>query len=400
MLLRSFFLNSIHLLLFRTSGFGFRIFAPALPRLAWRSVLVLLLGAAAAFAQSVPSIDAELEAIRAKHKIPALAALAMTGGEVRMEGAVGVRKLGALDPVTRNDQWHIGSCTKSMTATLAAIFVEQGKLRWETKIGDVFPELRETMDPSWRTVTLEMLLTHRSGAPAEAPPNLWRNAQARIGTPPEQRMNFVTGLLLRRTEEPPGTKFVYSNQGYSIAGAMLERVTRQPWEDLMRTMIFEPCHMTSAGFGAPASPGKIDQPWGHEGSEMKPVPQGPRADNPPAIAPGAAVHCTLVDFARYAALHALGDRVGTMFLRREGFRKLHTPPEDGDYAFGWRSVPRDWAHGNALTHAGSNTMFYFVVWIAPARDAVFVAATNCAGPTAQEATDEAVSTLIGKVLKD
>ncbi len=350
-------------------------------------------------AEPPAAFAAELEAIRARQQIPALAALAMTGGEVRMAGAVGVRKLGAIEPVTRNDKWHIGSCTKSMTATLAAMFVEQGKLRWGTRIGDVFPELRETMDPSWQPVTLEMLLTHRSGAPAEPPANLWRNACARTGPAVEQRMNFVTGLFMRRTQEPAGTKFVYSNQGYAIAGAMLERVAGRPWEDLMRTMLFEPCNMTSAGFGAPASLGKIDQPWGHAGSGMKPVPPGPDADNPPAIGPAGTVHCTLADFARYAALHALGDRAGTMFLRRESFRKLHTPVEGREYASGWVSTPRDWAGGNALTHTGSNTMFFFVVWIAPARDAVFVAATNCAGAAAEKATDEAVSALIGRVLK-
>jgi CubicO group peptidase (beta-lactamase class C family) len=132
---------------------------------------------------------------------------------------------------------------------------------------------------------------------------------------------------------------------------------------------------------------------------MTPVAPGPKADNPPAIGPGGTVHCTLADFARFAALHALGERAGTMFLRRESFQKLHTPAENQDYASGWIVAARDWAGGTALTHAGTNTMFYCVVWIAPARDAVFVAATNCAGQGAQKATDEAVSALIGKVLK-
>jgi CubicO group peptidase (beta-lactamase class C family) len=352
-----------------------------------------------ATAQAQSDCSAELEAIRARHHLPALAALAMTGGEVRTSGAVGVRKFGSPEAVTGNDKWHIGSCTKSMTATLAAMFVEQGQMNWDTKIGDVLPELRDSMDPSWQSVTLEMLLTHRSGAPGEAPPNLWRNAWARTGSPVEQRMNFVSGLLLRRTQEPAGAKFLYSNQGYAIAGAMLERVGGKPWEELMRTMLFAPCNMTSAGFGEPASLGKVDQPWGHLGAEMQPIPPGPAADNPPAIGPAGTVHCTLADLARYAALHAAGERHGTMFLKRDGFLKLHTPAKGQDYAAGWVSVPRGWAGGNALSHNGSNTMFFAVIWIAPARDAVFVAATNCGGAAAQAATDEAVSALIGKVLK-
>lgn len=354
---------------------------------------------ATASAQSPAEFTAQLEAIRAKNELPALAALAMTRGEVRLQGAVGVRKLGSPDRVTPDDKWHVGSCTKAMTATLAAMFVEEGTLRWNTTVGDVFPELRETMDPSWQPATLEMLLTHRSGAPAQPPANLWRNAWARVGTPAEQRLSFTQGLLLRRTQEPAGKNYIYSNQGYAIAGAMLERIGRKPWEELMRTKLFASCHMTSAGFGAPAAVGKIDQPWGHAGPMKQPVAPGLEADNPPSIGPAGTVHCSLADYARFAAMHAMGERLGTMFLRKDSFLKLHTPPEGQEYASGWNVVLRDWAGGKALTHAGSNTMFFFVVWVAPAKDAVFVAATNCVGEGAERGTDEAVGALIGTVLK-
>jgi CubicO group peptidase (beta-lactamase class C family) len=368
--------------------------------LEWLFAVALLVAmSAAAFGQKAGEFEAELEKIRARHQLPALAALAMIGGEVRANGAVGLRRLGGTEAVTRNDKWHIGSCTKSMTATLAAMLVERGQLRWDTRVGEVFPELRESMEPTWVPVTLEMLLSHRSGAPGEAPENLWRNARAQVGSPMEQRMSFVNGLLLRRPESPPGTRYIYSNQGYAIAGAMLERVTRKPWEELMRRELFGSCNLTSSGFGAPAAPGRVDQPWGHAGAEMMPVEPGPQADNPPAIGPAGTVHATLTDFARYAALHAVGDRMGTLFLKRDGFRKLHTAPDDQDYALGWIVAPRPWAGGDALTHNGSNTMFFFVVWIAPAKDAVFVAAANCAGAGAEKATDEAVSLLIGKLLR-
>jgi CubicO group peptidase (beta-lactamase class C family) len=282
-----------------------------------------------------------------------------------------------------------------MTATLAAMLVEQGKLRWDSKIGEVLPEARDSMDESWQTATLEMLLTHRAGAPVAPPDNLWKNAFKRVGPPMEQRTSFVSGLLLRRTQAPAGTKFLYSNQGYAIAGAMIERAGGKPWEELMRTMLFEPCNMDSAGFGAPATAGKIDQPWGHLGAEMTPVPPAdPGSDNPPAIGPAGTVHCSLSDLARFAAMHSLGERTGTMFLKKEGFRKLHKAPEGQAYASGWATM------GSVmLNHAGSNTMFYCVMWIFPGKDAVFVAATNCAGEKAATGTDEAVSEMAKKVMK-
>jgi CubicO group peptidase (beta-lactamase class C family) len=158
--------------------------------------------------------------------------------------------------------------------------------------------------------------------------------------------------------------------------------------------------MPQAGFGAPATPGKTDQPWGHVRTDGKlvPVAPGPKADNPLAIAPAGAVHCTIEELARYGAWHARGERSGTGTLKKESFVKLHTPVV-GDYAMGWNVVPREWAGGNALTHAGSNTMFFAVIWVAPAKDAAFVAATNCAGEEAATGCDEAVSLLIERFSK-
>ncbi|MGB8169353.1 MAG: serine hydrolase domain-containing protein [Chthoniobacteraceae bacterium] len=348
-----------------------------------------------------PGLPDALETIRAKYQLPALAAAAVQGVKILESGAVGVRRVDAPVKVTIDDRWHIGSCTKSMTATLAAMFVERGEMKWTSTVGETFPELHDTMDPQWTSVTLEQLLTHRAGAPAAAPENLWRNAQTRQGTATEQRLQFVRGLLLHRPETPPGTAFVYSNQGYAIAGAMLERVSSQPWETLMSTMLFPACVMPNAGFGEPATRGKIDQPWGHarSGEKLVPVPPGPQADNPPAIGPAGTVHCTIEELARYAAWHARGERTGTASLKKESFVKLHTAAAGGDYAMGWKVLPRGWAGGNALTHNGSNTMFFSVIWIAPAKDIAFVAATNCAGEEAAKGCDEAVALLLSRLPK-
>ena len=70
-----------------------------------------------------------LEALRKKHNLFALAIVVVKDGKICDWVAVGVRKLGDFMPVTTNDLFHIGSCTKSMTATLAALFVEEGKLQ-------------------------------------------------------------------------------------------------------------------------------------------------------------------------------------------------------------------------------------------------------------------------------
>ena len=345
-------------------------------------------------------MTAKLEAIRKDHDLPALAVAAMHHGKLVANAAVGVRKLDGLDWVTTDDKWHIGSCTKSMTATLAAMFVDEGKIEWNTTVADIFPELRHTMCGHWSEVTLEQLLTHLGGAPLKPPRSLWNEALQQIGTPMNQRYTFLRGLFTHPIAAPRGSKFIYSNEGYAIAGAMLERVTGRPWEDLMRERIFEPLGMTSAGFGAPASAGKVDQPWGHSGGigELRPVPPGPAADNPPAFGPAATVHCSLADFARYANWHAGAEHGGKMLLSYQGFSKLHQSTPGVEYGMGWLVQQRDWADGVVFWHTGSNAMFYAVMWVAPGKDAVFVAATNAGHEEADDACNDAVVTLIRRVL--
>ncbi|NBV22619.1 MAG: class A beta-lactamase-related serine hydrolase [Proteobacteria bacterium] len=370
-------------------------------------IVLSLLGAlllARALATKTPSItyadpvSQMLETIREKHNFPALAAAVVVDGKVVVTNAVGFRKFDGPEKVTVDDQFHLGSVTKSMTATVAAMLVEQGKISWATTVGETFPELKSEIHADYLGVTLEQLLSHRSGAPGNAPIDLWRQAWAATGTAAEQRLAFIKGLLARQPEAKPGTKFAYSNQGYTIAGVMLEKAAGKPWEELLRVRLFEPLGMTTAGFGAPASIGKVDQPWGHNKSLVsgaEPVPPGPRADNPLAISPAGAVHCSLGDLAKYAAFHMAGERGESKLLKAESFKKLHTVAGGNDnYALGWIVLNRPWANGRALMHNGSNTMFYVVVWLAPDKNCAVIVASNVGVNEAFAGCDEAASKLI------
>jgi CubicO group peptidase (beta-lactamase class C family) len=340
-----------------------------------------------------------LETIRAKYELPALAAAVVVNGKIVMTNAVGFRKNGDPEKVTADDKFHLGSVTKSMTATVAAMLVEQGKISWTTTIGETFPELKSEIHPNYLDVTLEQLLSQRGGAPGDAPVDLWRDALAATGTAAEQRMVFIKGILAREPEAKPGTKYIYSNQGYTIAGVMLEKAAGKTWEDLLRSMLFEPLGMTTAGFGAPASVDKVDQPWGHTAlsSGGEPVPPGPGADNPLAISPAGAVHCSVGDLAKYAAFHMAGERGESKLLKAESFKKLHTAITDNnDYALGWIVLKRSWANGRALMHNGSNTMFYVVVWMAPDKNCAVIVASNIGGDEAFQGCDEAAGKLINQ----
>jgi len=354
-----------------------------------------------------PSVDSEgaadamvgddlssvLEPIRALHGLPSLTAAAFEGTKLLATGATGARKFGDPTKITISDKWHLGSCTKAMTATLAAMAVEDKTMAWDRTMAVAFPDF--TIDPGYRDVTIEMLLMHRGGAPANVPADIWSKLWS-PGVSRDQRAWAVEQMLGLVPETPPGTKFVYANAGYMMVGAALERAKSDAWESMMQKQLFDALGMTSCGFGAPATVGTIDQPWGHNLSGTTPVPvkPGPGADNPPALGPAGTVHCSLVDWAKFLAVHLAGARGEKTILPTSSFDKMHTPPTGGDYALGWGVGTRTWAGGKVLSHSGSNTMFYAVVWIAPAKNRTLVAATNIAGDEAFKGTDEAIGELV------
>lgn len=355
----------------------------------------------AAFAPGLRADDPQdvshrLEKIRDSHEVPALAAAAIDEGQIVAIGVSGFRKQGGEEHATLADRWHLGSCTKSMTAAVAAMLVEEGTLRWDSTIGDVLGGDCSDMNEQWRHVRLDQLLVHRGGAPHEAPADVWTVACGRLGTPSEQRLAFTQGLLVKPPEHTPGTRWVYSDSGYAIAGTMMERATGQSWETLMKERLFDPLGITSAGFGEPATAGVVDSPWGHRGYEApyKPVPPGPDADNPPAIGPAGTVHMNIVDFARYAMWQVEGARGEGALLQPESFEKLQTPPDGQDYAMGWAVTKRRWAGGTALMHQGENDMFYAVMWLGPGEHTAFVAVCNADGAMAADACNDAIRMLI------
>ena len=85
------------------------------------------------------SLNELLTPYLARYHLPALAAAVVQDGKVIASGAVGTRRAGTDIPVTIKDRFHLGSDTKAMTALLAAMLVEEGKLRWDSTVAEVFP---------------------------------------------------------------------------------------------------------------------------------------------------------------------------------------------------------------------------------------------------------------------
>jgi CubicO group peptidase (beta-lactamase class C family) len=324
-----------------------------------------------------------------RHNVPGMTAAVIEGDRVVATGAAGLRKRGGREKVTVADKFHIGSCTKTMTATLCAMLVEEGKLKWDTTIAAAFPDAR-SLHRDYRTVTLEQLLTHRGGAPdsEHVDPAVRNSLWEPKGV--AARRKVLDAVFSQPPQVKPGTEFVFSNYGYALAGHMAERAARKPWDDLLREKLFNPLGMTSAGFGAPLDRGTVRQPRGHSaaGEPFEPTRTG--ADNPPAIGPAGTVHCSVGDWAKFIAVHLRGARGDAKLLKLETYRKLHAAPEGGDYAMGWIACPSPFGDGKALNHAGSNTLWYAIVWALPEQNAAVLVMCNQAEPggkACQEASE-------------
>jgi CubicO group peptidase (beta-lactamase class C family) len=124
-----------------------------------------LLSATASAEKAPKAVQSGVDDIIKRYAMPGGAAAIVENGKVTLKVASGVRKQGDSEPFTVNDKVHIGSCAKAMTATLVGMLIDEGKLTWDTKITDVFPEFADQIHEEYRPVTISHLLSHYAGIP-------------------------------------------------------------------------------------------------------------------------------------------------------------------------------------------------------------------------------------------
>lgn len=340
-----------------------------------------------------PLTEQQFKAWRAETHAPAFAAAARNRDGRLVQFVDGVRATGRSEAATTADKWHIGSITKSMTATLVARCVAAGAVSWTESVGNVLGGAIPEMRAAYKDVTLRHLLCHRAGLVSNLE---WSEILSFPRENADPRADRIKYARLGLTRDPSGPKeehFEYSNTGYVIAAAMLEAKLGAPWEALMRKHVFEPLGLSSAGFGAPGTPGRYDQPVGH-GAGIEAVaaarrdapvtafpPGAAMSDNPAVLGPAGRVHASLADMLTYLDAH----RDRSALLPPAQWDMLHTPPFGGPYAMGWAQ------RGGMLWHNGSNTLWYMEAMFDRARGVSAIAATN-------DGRVEILGPVIGKVL--
>jgi len=274
-------------------------------------------------------------------------------------GTAGVKHLGESTPIGSGDMWHLGSDTKAITATLIARLVEAGKLSWTATPPEIFPELKGTIHPAFRHITIEQLLSHHAGIPSFSKVEAWPKLS---GSVVEQRYQFTALVLRNAPTITPGTKGLYSNGGFVIAAAMAERSTGSSWEDLVTSRVLEPLGMHSI-FGFPLLADRT-QPWGHVETQkgFKAV-SGGAVQLPGYLLPAGGMAMALGDYSRFLQMNLKGLRgEDDGFLSAKTVQRLHSSPMQDEYALGWGASQIGGVRSS--THAASAGSFYALVALA------------------------------------
>ena len=241
---------------------------------------------------------------------------AMAAALIRSDGI----ETAAVGAAAVDDSFHLGSNTKSITATLAAIAVERGLLAWSSAAPAV---LDVEGSPG---ITLERLLAHAAGVRA-------LTQDDELAELPRERSEVARLLVSESLLFEPGTDNAYSNGGYTVAAAILEKVTGTTWETLLQSWLAEPLSIKLNIGWPPDLPGHYER----EGRLVR----HDHADGysvPTSIAPAGDLNATIAAYGRFVQLHLRGLRGRPELVGLESFKRLHRQVR-GAFALGWGIQP-------------------------------------------------------------
>lgn len=257
----------------------------------------------------------------------------------------------------------LGSITKQFTAAAILALESDGLLSVRDLITKFFADVPEDK----KGITLHELLTHSSGIvdPDD------------IGDfDPIGREEFVRRILKERLAFAPGAEFQYTNSGYSLLGAIVEKVSGKSYERFLRDRLLAPNGIFETGYRLPPwGPGRLAIGYGPK-ERWGTVLGRPMAEDGPywALRANGGIHSTAFDVLRWAEALRTGRALPAAAVER-----MWTPyvGEGGDssYGYGWdvRTLP---GGTKLVTHNGGNGIYFADLAILPSERVVLFVATN------------------------
>jgi len=270
----------------------------------------------------IRTIDAIAAAELKRFNAPGMVLLLLRGDSVVCRTAYGVANIETGEPMTPELMVSVGSVTKTVTAITALALAAEGKLDLDAPVRTYLPWL----PPRLGAVNMVQLLSHTAGLGDQVPligPNPIDGSMA----PVAKAMNDDSALA------PPGTVFAYTNQGYVLAGAVIEAVGGAPYAQVVRKTLLKPLGMTRSTFD-PRVAMTYRHAQGHDPSGAQPAVLRP-FNSFPHWMPAGELITTVDDLARLArALLADGVLDGKRVLPAGILARMAAPRTRGIGNFG------------------------------------------------------------------
>jgi CubicO group peptidase (beta-lactamase class C family) len=309
------------------------------------------------------SIDSFVQERMVQGKLPGLSLVIVQDGQVAYTKGYGFANVEKQIAMTDHTRVAIGSTTKGMTALAVMQLVEQGKLDLDVPVVNYLPWF-SVDDPHSGDITLRHLLTHTSGLPAGAAFDGNRD--------PDALEQHVRSLATSKLHRLPGGDFEYANDGYAVAGLVVQAVSGMPYADYMTNYVFAPLGMQDATF---------DLTWAEEkGMAQGYIKQrGSFVPRPMLVSQGIAPAGTLLtsahDVGNYLAALLNGGENAISAASLEELWKSQASVGDGtQYGMGWMIVNRDGLE--LLTHDGSVEVSGSIFVIVPSQKLAVGVLTN------------------------
>jgi CubicO group peptidase (beta-lactamase class C family) len=293
----------------------------------------------------------------------------------------GVRATGATATVDDHTLFEIGSSSKAFTATLVAMLVGDGKMRWDAHVSDYLPGLRLYDPYASAELTVRDALTHRSGlARGEL---VWLGASI-------SRDEVLRRLRYLKPAWGFRSRFGYQNMMYLAAGEAAGKAVGTTWDDLVAKRIFEPLGMTSTITSMPAATAQnIASPHTAPHDSLRALARSSLDD----IAPAGSINSNARDMAQWLRFQ-LADGVynGKRLVSSAALKVTHSPqtiigpgelgPVDSlvsfsTYGMGW--IVEDYRHELVWQHGGNTLGMTAAVGMMPEHKFGVVVLSNMAG---------------------
>ncbi|MGI5336592.1 serine hydrolase domain-containing protein [Streptomyces sp. CA-181903] len=267
----------------------------------------------------------------------------------------GFSSLTSRAPLTPHAPFEVGSVSKTFTALLFAVLVEEGRMRLHEPLADHVPPGAMPPGRAARQITALHLATHSSGLPHLAPRMLLRALPTCVTNPylRYHDRDLLTDLSRARLKFRPGTSRHYSNIGFALLGRMLEHVTEQGYAHLVAERIAGPLGLTHT-----TARSDLEQTEGYwHGHPMPPL-------RTPGFSGAGAIRSSARDLTRFLTQHISPDPGLPPALYR-ALRAVTRTDSPQATTLGWLS--RTTAHGDLYFQPGSTRAATAFIGFSPSR---------------------------------